>query len=281
MQYGRSTNSDIPSSAQTNNPYGHARWRMPTRNVVLNGSTSASFSASPIENTETVSRPKKRAYFSHFSRSCQARGNWRCQRLKPIRPPILWIASDSEPNGHSQPQNSPRPKRNTVRMMKIQKQKMNGSVRNSDHVHWNSSEWNHVSTCVIDGWAIAPKPTKPMLRAQALYLKALTGHLFLWVARRVRRSRSAYTTPTATSRATNRAICGARVRQTRRHGASGASTCGRPPCSNASGSQYGASNVTKLRVPVARSTRLPRSDSFHGYAAENPGERTTKMADSV
>ncbi|MNT19403.1 hypothetical protein D3C72_1546630 [compost metagenome] len=57
--------------------------------------------------------------------------------------------------------------------------------------------------------------------------------------------------------------------------------CGRPPCSIAAGSQYGASKLAKLRVPVARSTRLPRNDSFHGYAAENAGDRITKIADSV
>ena len=101
------------------------------------------------------------------------------------------MPSCSEPNGHIQPQNSPRPNRNTVAMMKIQNRKMNGSDRNSDQVHWNSSAWNQVSTCVMEGWAIWPKPIQPMLRAQKLYLNAFTGHLFLWVERRVRVSRSA------------------------------------------------------------------------------------------
>jgi hypothetical protein len=76
-------------------------------------------------------------------------------------------------------------------MMKIQNRKMNGSVRNSSHCHWNSSEWNQVSTCVIEGWASRPKPTKPMLITQKVYLKALTGHLFLRVERRVSASRLA------------------------------------------------------------------------------------------
>jgi len=74
-------------------------------------------------------------------------------------------------------------------MMKIQNRKMNGSDRNSDQVHWNSRAWNQVSTWVMDGWAITPKPTNTILMAQALYLKALTGHLFLWVDRRVSFSR--------------------------------------------------------------------------------------------
>jgi hypothetical protein len=39
-------------------------------------------------------------------------------------------------------------------MMKIQNRKMNGSDRNSDQVHWNSSEWNQVSTWVMEGWAM-------------------------------------------------------------------------------------------------------------------------------
>ncbi|MDT4862012.1 hypothetical protein FQZ97_966430 [compost metagenome] len=74
-------------------------------------------------------------------------------------------------------------------MMKTQKTKMNGSERNSDQVHWNSRAWNQVSTWVMEGCAKRPKPTKPMLSAQAEYLKALTGHLFLWVERRVSWSR--------------------------------------------------------------------------------------------
>ena len=76
-------------------------------------------------------------------------------------------------------------------MMKIQNRKMNGSDRNSDQVHLNSSAWNQVSTWVMDGWAMAPKPTKVIDSAQAVYLKALTGHLFLCVDRRVSFSRKA------------------------------------------------------------------------------------------
>ncbi|MNV87575.1 hypothetical protein D3C71_1817110 [compost metagenome] len=99
--------------------------------------------------------------------------------------------SCSEPNGHIQPQNRPRPNRNTVTMMKIQNRKMNGSDRNSDQVHWNNKAWNHVRTCVMEGCAITPKPTNTMEMPQAVYLKALTGHLFLCVDRRVSRSRYA------------------------------------------------------------------------------------------
>ncbi len=75
--------------------------------------------------------------------------------------------------------------------MKTQNRKMNGSLRNNSQVHWNSSAWNQVSTWVMEGCAIRPKPTKPMLTTQALYLNALTGHLFLRVERRVSLSRSA------------------------------------------------------------------------------------------
>ena len=74
-------------------------------------------------------------------------------------------------------------------MMKIQNRKMNGSDRNKDQVHWNRIEWNQVSTCVMEGCAIRPKPTQAMLMAQKLYLKPLTGHLFLWVDSRVSFSR--------------------------------------------------------------------------------------------
>ncbi len=122
-------------------------------------------------------------------------------------------------------------------MMKIQNRKMNGSDRNSDQVHWNSSEWNQVSTCVMEGWAMAPKPIQKMARAQKVYLKPLTGHLFLWVDRRVSFSRKAYTTVTAMSTSANSAISTARVFHTRTQGASGSSIVGRPPCSMLAGSQ--------------------------------------------
>src|SRR5574343_267549 len=140
---------------------------------------------------DTASSPKKIAYFSHLSLSCRACGTGFCQRLRPSLRAILNSASDSEPKGHIQPQNRPRPNRKTVAMMKIQKQKMKGSLRKSDQVHWNSKAWNQVSTWVMEGWAMAPNPTKAMLSAQAVYLKPLTGHLFLCVDRRVSRSRRA------------------------------------------------------------------------------------------
>ena len=76
-------------------------------------------------------------------------------------------------------------------MMKIQNRKISGSLRNRVHSQWNSSEWNQVSTCVMEGCAIIPKPTNPMLSTQAEYLKALIGHLFLRVERFVSWSRSA------------------------------------------------------------------------------------------
>jgi hypothetical protein len=257
-------NSESPNKTATNRPYGQALLVMPTKKVVLKGSTSDNTSAKPMENMDTVSKPKKMAYLSHFSRSCNHCGTGRCQRLSPSTRPTLNRASDSEPNGHIQPQNKPRPNRNTVRMMKIQNRKMKGSDKNSDQVQLKSSEWNQVSTWVIEGWAMAPKPTNPMLKPQALYLNTLTGHLFLWVDKRVRRSRNAYTTVTATSNTANRAIDTARDCHTRTHGAAASSTTGRPPCNRASASQYLESKLVKLRAPVARSTRLPRNASFHG-----------------
>ena len=217
-----------------------------------------------MENIDTVSRKKNTAYFTHFRRSCHFCGSWVWKRLRPMALAILKIASCSEPNGHIQPQNRPRPNRNTVTMMKIQNRKMNGSDRNSDQVHWNRMEWNQVSTCVMEGWAMVPKPIQKMLRAQNVYLKPLTGHLFLCVDRRVSFSRSAYTTVTATSSRANRPMGSACDFQMRTQGASGSWTSGRPPSSRAAGSQYLASNTAKLRWPVARSTRLPKKANFHG-----------------
>ena len=59
----------------------------------------------------------------------------------------------SAPYGHIQPQNMPRPQKNTVMMIKTQKRKIKGSDRNSSHSHLNRMEWNQVSTWVIDGCA--------------------------------------------------------------------------------------------------------------------------------
>ena len=151
-----------------------------------------------------------------------------------------------------------------VTKMKIQNRKMNGSLRNSVHSHLNRIECSQVSTCVIEGCAIRPKPTQTRKIAQKLYLKALTGHLFLCVARRVRRSRSAYTTVTATSSRPNSSTCGARCFQILTQPGSGLTTLGRPPSRYCAGSQYSVSNTAKVLAPVARSVLLPRKISFHG-----------------
>ena len=164
---------------------------MPTRKVVLKGSTSASFSASTIENSDTASSTKNTPYFTHFSRLCHFMGRRNWKRLRPIFSPMTCRPSCSEPNGQAQPQNRPRPKTKTVMKMKIQNRKRNGSLRNSVHSHLKRMEWNQVSTCVTDGCASSPKPTQKMLRIQNGYLKPLTGHLFLCVESRVSRSRKA------------------------------------------------------------------------------------------
>ena len=108
-----------------------------------------------------------------------------------MAPATLWMISWIEPNGQVQPQNRPRPNTKIVMKMKTQNKKMNGSLRNSVHSQRNSSACSQVSTCVIEGWAIMMKPTQTTKMPQKLYLKMLTGHLFLWLDRRVRRSRTA------------------------------------------------------------------------------------------
>ena len=69
---------DSPRITSTNVANGQLRLVMPTRKVVLNGSTSASFSANPIEKSDTATRPKNTAYLIHLSRSCSHLGgrNW-------------------------------------------------------------------------------------------------------------------------------------------------------------------------------------------------------------
>ena len=153
LQYGRSLKKDQPRMAPMNNQNGHVRFHTPTRKVVLNGSISASFSAVSIEKKDTPSRPRKMPYFSQRSLSCSGFGSSFWKRFRPSRLPALSASCCSEPNGQSQPQNTPRPHTSTVMMMNHQKMKMNGSDRNSSHFHWLISEWNHVITWVMLGCA--------------------------------------------------------------------------------------------------------------------------------
>ncbi len=120
----------------------------------MNGSTSASFSAVPIEWKDTARSATKTPYFTHFSRWCQRGGSWNWKRPRPTARASLYTTSESAPYGQSQPQKSPRPTRNTPTITNHQNTKMNGSDRNSSQCHSNRIAWNHVSTWVTLGCAL-------------------------------------------------------------------------------------------------------------------------------
>ena len=230
----------------------------------LEGLDLGSFSAA-MENIDTASRPKKIAYLSHFRRSCQRRGSWVWKRPRADRGRSCRCASCSEPNGHIQPQNRPRPNRKTVTMMKIQNRKMNGSDRNSDQVHWNSSEWNQVSTWVMEGCAIRPKPIQKMLTGPAVYLKAV-DRPFVLVRGQPREP------PRGRRRPRRRRPAAGEQRDGRQRlglpdahpGRGGLLDLRAPALQQFGGQPVLARTRRRLRCPVARSTRLPRKASFHG-----------------
>ena len=248
----------------TKAPYGHGRLVMPTRKVVLNGSTSASFSASTIENSDTTSSTKKTPYLTHLSLWCHLGGSRNWYFFRPIFSPMTCSPSCSEPNGQAQPQNRPRPNTNTVMKMKIQKRNRNGSLRNSVHSHLKRMEWNQVSTCVTDGCASSPKPTQTTKMAQNGYLKPLTGHLFLRDDIAGERLAVGVDHGDGGEHQAKMISCHHLAFQILSQLGSGRCTSGRPPTMYWAGVQYSLSKEVKTLEPVLRSILLLRKLSFHG-----------------
>src|SRR5689334_17297499 len=127
LQNGRSESIAHVRSVAKNSAYGHERFHTPTRNVVLNGSISASFSAVPIEWNDTARSVANSAYFTHFNRSCQGFGSANCRRARPSLPARRNASSCSPPYGQSQPQKRPRPTKNTPMITNHQNTNTNGS----------------------------------------------------------------------------------------------------------------------------------------------------------
>ncbi|MOA57710.1 hypothetical protein D3C78_1819380 [compost metagenome] len=65
------------------------------------------------------------------------------------------INSCNAPNGHSQPQNTPRPHSRMLAAVKVQRMKISGSVRNSSQRKPSNKAWTKVSTLTTDNWAKA------------------------------------------------------------------------------------------------------------------------------
>ncbi len=116
--------------------------------AVLNGSTSAAFSAIIIDSSESPNSTSRTMYLIAQSRSCTAKGSSYCGTFS-LRAASL-ISSCSAPNGHSQPQNTPRPQSRMLAAVKVQMMKITGSERNSSQrKSWNSA-WVKVSTLTTD-----------------------------------------------------------------------------------------------------------------------------------
>ena len=95
--------------------------------AVLKGSTSDSTSAMASEPSETPNRPRKMMYLIGTRRSCTAHGTLTCGTCNALA--MRLASSCSAPNGHSQPQNGPRPQNSSAAATEVQRMKIRGSMR--------------------------------------------------------------------------------------------------------------------------------------------------------
>ena len=144
------------------------RFITPTRKVVLNGSTSASFSAMPMENIDTAKQGEEDGVLEPFETVVPLCGSWSgsapgppdardlvngfLQRTKRAHPAAEQAAPKQE---HGDDDEDPE-----------QEDERIGQEQGPGPLE--QDEWNQVSTCVMEGCAIRPKPTQAMLMAQKL-----------------------------------------------------------------------------------------------------------------
>jgi hypothetical protein len=133
-----------------------------------------------MENIDTASRPKKTAYLTHFSRSCHFCGSWVWKRLRPTAwrscRCLLQRAERAHPAAE---QAAPEQEHGDDDEDPEQEDERIGQEQRPGPLEQQRVEpGQHL---VMEGWAMAPKPIQKMLMAQPVYLKPLTGHLFLWV----------------------------------------------------------------------------------------------------
>src|SRR5690554_3455574 len=95
--------------------------------AVLNGSTSANFSAVANDSRESPNSSSKITYLTAQRRSCTAQGNSYCLIFN-LRA-ISLISSCKAPKGHSQPQNTPRPHNKILTAVKLQSTNNTGSIK--------------------------------------------------------------------------------------------------------------------------------------------------------
>src|SRR5690554_4800702 len=124
--------------------------------AVLNGSTSAAFSAIIIDSSEMPNSTSRMMYLIAHNRSCTAKGSsyWGILILRAIS----LISSCNAPKGHSQPQNTPRPQSRILAAVKVQMMKMIGSLRNSSQRNSVNRACTKVSTLTMDSCPNAYQP---------------------------------------------------------------------------------------------------------------------------
>src|SRR5690606_18746621 len=132
--------------------------------AVLNGSTSAAFSASIIDSREMPNSTSRMMYLIAHSRSCTAKGSsyWVILNLRAIS----LISSCSAPKGHSQPQNTPRPHSRMLAAVKVQRMKITGSLRNSSQRNSVTSACTKVRTLTIDSCPSAYQPMNTTVKVR-------------------------------------------------------------------------------------------------------------------
>src|SRR6188768_1391013 len=132
--------------------------------AVLNGSTSASCSANAVEYSDMPNRPRKMMYLIGQSRSCKPHGNRYCGIFTAWA--MLLSSSCSAPNGHSQPQNGPRPQNRSPAAIDPHSRKISGADRKYSQLKPVSSELAKVRTLTTESWALAYQPSQTRMNSR-------------------------------------------------------------------------------------------------------------------
>src|SRR5690606_499165 len=121
-------------------------------------------SAHASEPSETPKSTRKTMYFVDHSRSCTPQGtfSWGTFKARAAR----FVSSCNAPNGHSQPQNGPRPQNSNAAATEHQRMKISGSTRNDSQRKPVRSESTKVSTLTTESCACAIQPSQNSVAAR-------------------------------------------------------------------------------------------------------------------
>src|SRR5690606_31708066 len=126
--------------------------------AVLNGSTSAAFSASIIDSREMPNSTSRMMYLMAHSRSCTAKGSsyWGILSLRATS----LISSCSAPKGHSQPQNT------MPAAEKVQRMKITGPLKHSSPPNSVTRACTKISTLTTDSCPSAYQPMNTAVKVR-------------------------------------------------------------------------------------------------------------------